>query len=228
MDNREDLYLREMAEQGYAMGTIDDFHRAMIPYLLRSHGVLPSETVLEIGPAQGHCIISAFQAGYRKLVAIDYIDTNFSVFKDSYGIDCRKVDITKDPFPLTDGSVGAILFFHTIEHIADAHLCLSEMLRVLRPGGVAFVVTPDWRKQYKGFFSDPTHVKPYDKVGLSRLMRIVGWKELHVQSWGPRFGLGRLHAFRLLPRLGMIGMDILVVARKSAENISIPAIAVVA
>lgn len=212
---REHRYLREMAEQGYAMDSIDEFHLFMIPHILERHGVPKSGRLLEVGPAQGHCMISAHRAGYKNLVALDYIDTNFRTFEEKYGAECHRVDITKDDFPLRDDSIDGILFFHTIEHIADAHLCLGEMLRVLKPGGACFVATPDWRKQYKNFFADPTHIKPYDKEGLLRLMRIVGWKDVEVESWGCRFGLGRLQAYRFLPRLGMIGDDILMIGKKA-------------
>ncbi len=88
------------------------------------------------------------------------------------------------------------------------------MLRVTKKGGKVFTVTPDWRKQVKTFFADPTHIKPYDKEGLSRLMRIVGWKQFDVLSFGTAFGLGRFKSYRYFPKTAFMGSDILIVGTK--------------
>jgi SAM-dependent methyltransferase len=208
------LYLEEMRDQGYSEGNIDAFHTKMIPYVLEKYGVPKEGQLVEVGIAQGHCSISAYRAGYRNLAAIDYVDVNFQRFQSVYGIKCFDVDITKDAIPFADGSVDAFIFFHTIEHISDATLILSEMYRATKRGGKCFIATPDWRKQVKTFFADPTHIKPYDKVSLGRLMRIAGWKEFEIRSFGTVFGMGRLKAFMVLPELAFLGPDILVIGTK--------------
>ncbi|MEJ0065406.1 MAG: methyltransferase domain-containing protein [Caulobacteraceae bacterium] len=54
------------------------------------------------------------------------------------------MDATK-PFPLDDSAFGYVFSEHMIEHIdyADAGAMLRECHRVLRPGGVIRIVTPD-------------------------------------------------------------------------------------
>ena len=212
-DSREH-YLQEMREQGYSADDIGDFHIKMIPYVLEKWGVAKNAKMCEVGIAQGHCSIAAYKAGYRNLNGVDYIDVNFKNLKDKYGIDCVNADITKDRLPFEDNTFDCFIFFHTIEHIADATLILSEMLRCLKPGGKLFLATPDWRKQVKTFFADPTHIKPYDKIALGRLMRIAGWKNFETHSFGTAYGLGRLKAYKYVPQCAFIGPDILVVATK--------------
>jgi SAM-dependent methyltransferase len=214
MSGSKEVYLEEMREQGYSEANIDDFHKRMIPYILEKWGVPKSARLVEVGIAQGHCSISAYRAGYRNLGAVDYIDLFFKRFKDEYGIDCHNVDITRQPLPFPDDSIDAFIFFHTIEHIANGLPILSEMRRALKPGGKCFIATPDWRKRMKNFFADPTHIKPYDKAGLSRLMRMAGWKDFDVKSFGTSFGLGRLKAYRYFPEVAFTGPDILVVGTK--------------
>jgi len=210
----KELYLEEMRDQGYSAENIDAFHTKMIPYVLEKYGVPKDGQLVEVGIAQGHCSISAHRAGYRNLAAVDYVDINFPRFLADYGIKCFNVDITADPIPFADNSVDAFLFFHTIEHISNATLILSEMRRATKPSGKCFVVTPDWRKQVKTFFADPTHIRPYDKIALSRLMRIAGWTNFDVRSFGTVFGMGRLKAFMYFPELAFLGPDILVVGKK--------------
>ena len=57
---------------------------------------------------------------------------------------CR--DLTRERFPLDDGSVASILTEHALEHIKWEHWphILREFHRILRVGGVARVALPDY------------------------------------------------------------------------------------
>ena len=46
--------------------------------------------------------------------------------------------------PFSDGSVDAALMIDTIEHASEPHRALSELYRVLRPGGLAVIFTPPY------------------------------------------------------------------------------------
>lgn len=54
-------------------------------------------------------------------------------------------DIRQDPMPFADSSVDVIYSSHVIEHVEDRHVLtfLSEASRVLKPGGVLRIATPD-------------------------------------------------------------------------------------
>jgi 2-polyprenyl-3-methyl-5-hydroxy-6-metoxy-1,4-benzoquinol methylase len=206
-------YLREMAEQGYNPENIRPFHEFMIPRLLSLNNVPKEEKVVDIGAGQGHCLIPLYQNGWKNLVAVDADDYNFTLFQQNYGMSTLHCDIASQALKQENGSVGAVICFHLIEHLPKPDNLLSEAYRVLRKEGKLFLVTPDWRKQYKTFWRDPTHIHPYDKESIARLLRIHNFKP-EVHSWGSAYGLGRLQAYRWIPRLGMIGQDLLVVGTK--------------
>ncbi|MCC6212793.1 MAG: class I SAM-dependent methyltransferase [Burkholderiales bacterium] len=206
-------YLDEMAEQGYHMDSIDSFHEVMVPWLLASQGVDRNATVIDIGAGHGHCLIPLHRSGWTRLLAVDIDDRNFTAFGDRFDIEGHRCDIATEPLPVVDASAGVILCFHLIEHLSSPSNLLAECARVLQPAGKLFLVTPDWRKQYRTFWRDPTHLRPYDKEAIARLLRMHGLQpELH--SWGSRYGLGRLGAYRWSPRLGMIGADLLAVGTR--------------
>jgi len=55
----------------------------------------------------------------------------------------RTVPLAPDePLPLEDGSFDLVLCAEMIEHVRDVQLLLSEVRRVLRPGGRLAVTTP--------------------------------------------------------------------------------------
>ena len=65
------------------------------------------------------------------------------------------LDITKG-IPYADGSVDAVYASHVLEHLyrQDALLLLTEIHRILRPGGVVRMVLPDLRSMARAYLAD--------------------------------------------------------------------------
>jgi len=80
-----------------------------------------------------------------------------SIGIDSINYDC--VDIVGDVFDILreipDGSVEVVYSAHFFEHIKDIELLLSEISRVMKPGGDLEVIVPHFSNPY--FYSDHTH-----------------------------------------------------------------------
>lgn len=63
--------------------------------------------------------------------------------------------------PLPDNSVGVLNASHIIEHLHDKTKTMSEIHRVLAPGGWAFIEVPS--TDGRGAFQDPTHVSYWNE-----------------------------------------------------------------
>ena len=63
--------------------------------------------------------------------------------------------------PLEDNSVGVLNASHIIEHLYDKTKIMSEIHRVLAPGGWAFIEVPS--TDGRGAFQDPTHVSYWNE-----------------------------------------------------------------
>ncbi|MBE0566385.1 MAG: class I SAM-dependent methyltransferase [Krumholzibacteria bacterium] len=63
------------------------------------------------------------------------IDAQEKRFDPDFTADLRQA-------PLRDGSVDWIFCSHVLEHIPQLELCVDEILRILRPGGAAWIQVP--------------------------------------------------------------------------------------
>jgi SAM-dependent methyltransferase len=84
--------------------------------------------------------------------------------------------------PVPDAQYDAIVLSHVLEHLPEPIAALSEIWRILKPGGLLYIETPSDRSLLRrshpnyarhGFFSfwdDPTHRRPYTPAALYRLV----------------------------------------------------------
>jgi len=84
--------------------------------------------------------VSKLQVGCGGQIRPDWLNANF----ESWRKGTIFLDATK-PFPIEDGQFDFVFSEHMIEHITHAQglLMLSECFRVLKPGGVIRLSTPD-------------------------------------------------------------------------------------
>ena len=94
--------------------------------------------------------------------------------------------------PFADRTFDAVICSEVIEHIAKERIDLSDMVRVLAPGGTLVLGTPDygrwtWRvleAMYKRVFPQgyaTEHINPYTRRGLRRELERLGLTVLDVQ-----------------------------------------------
>ncbi len=69
-----------------------------------------------------------------------------------------------------NNTFNGIFVGYLIEHIKDSKHLLNETYRILKPKGKLIVITENWKKTYKDFYDDPTHMKPYTKISLEKVV----------------------------------------------------------
>ncbi len=104
------------------------------------------------------------------------------------GLDLRLVPID-GPLPFEDGSFELVWASEVIEHIGDTARCLSEVRRVLVPGGRLLVTTPSHGRMRVALggverFSEPLgdHLHLYTRSSLRTLLAEFGFAPVSVRS----------------------------------------------
>jgi SAM-dependent methyltransferase len=113
-------------------------------------------------------------------------DKSFSEYLKSIGIssfplDYPSFDIEKDCMKNENESVDFITMNAVIEHIKNPDNIFKEINRVLKNNGLVFVRTPNWQMDYKNFFNDPTHVKPYTPVSLKETFKLYNLDTIFIE-----------------------------------------------
>lgn len=83
----------------------------------------------------------------------------FERIEGALSVDLKDADIVcnlNDRWPFEESSIGVIRAFDIIEHLINPIHVMSEMHRVLIPGGYAFIEVPS--TDGRGAFQDPLHV----------------------------------------------------------------------
>jgi ubiquinone/menaquinone biosynthesis C-methylase UbiE len=101
--------------------------------------------------------------------------------------DARLVLVEPDePLPFGDGEFDLVLCAETLEHVRDVQLALSEIRRVLRPGGRLAVTTPlasRWRVLLHGLehpFSP--HVRAFSRRSLRSTLETMGFHVVSLET----------------------------------------------
>jgi SAM-dependent methyltransferase len=170
-----------LAPRGARSPELDEFnaaflHRPLIcDFVSEQAGLLsPGARVLDVG---------AGTAPYRELFS--HCSYRTSEWEGSYFDEGLASDVIgpADDLPLADGSLDAVVLTEVLEHVGDPGAVLTEMARLLAPGGRLIMTTP---------FVWPLHMQPHDYFrytpgGLRTLLEPRGFRAIEVRPLGGYF-----------------------------------------
>ena len=187
------------------------FQRHLVAY--KEAAKIIKGTVLEIGSGEGYGVKELAPIA-EKFIAVDRYETHINEdFKSENNITFIQAEVP--PLKGIDSSsIDFVVTFQVIEHISNDELFLSEIKRVLRPGGKLVMTTPNilmsltrspWHvREYdpnqmeeiansifkdvvlKGVFGNEK-VMQYYKKNKEAVAKITKWDVLKLQYWLPRW-----------------------------------------
>jgi O-antigen chain-terminating methyltransferase len=163
-------------------GTRDDIKARAGHYLTAFHdaGIEPGDgLVLDLGCGRGEWLEVLSEHGY----ASRGVDLNGVMVREAQtlGLDAIEQDVIAHLRSLGSESVSAITSMHLVEHLPYEVLIrmVDEALRVLRPGGVLILETPNPENLTVGsywFYMDPTHRNPIPPPLLQWIVEARGFE----------------------------------------------------
>jgi ubiquinone/menaquinone biosynthesis C-methylase UbiE len=125
--------------------------------------------VLDIACGEGYGTNLLAQKA-KSVVGVDIDRSTINEAKDKY----RKSNLSflESSATLADHSIDVVVSFETLEHTSDHGQFLSEIKRVLKPGGLLIISTPDkkWYSDKTGY-SNPFHQKELYRNEFEALLK---------------------------------------------------------
>ena len=138
-------------------------------------------TFFEIGPGHGTLGELAVASGWD-YTAIEASDILMDVLRKK-GL--KVIKAWTPPMPMADASANVVYADQVLEHmrgIDDARQFTAEARRCLQPGGVFFVVVPDYLKERQFFWDvDYTHNFVTTERRIKQLFNDGGFEILHIE-----------------------------------------------
>lgn len=176
---------------------------------------------LDIGCGRGEWLELLIEQGFQAQ-GVDLDDGMLQACRDR-GLPAVQGDALSALQALPAESQTLISGFHIVEHIPFSVLqeLVSEALRVLKPGGLLILETPNAENLVVGtnsFYLDPTHERPLPHQLLEFLVEYSGFARQKILRLQEAPQVRETDQLQLLDVLGGSSPDYAVVAQKHADN----------
>jgi SAM-dependent methyltransferase len=146
-----------------------------------------TNNLLEVGSGEGYFLDEAKAKNWN---------VHGTEFIDRFIERCRQRGITMhkgklDTADYKENSIDIIIWIEVIEHINDPVNELQKFYKLLRPGGVVYLTTPNFNslsrlilKEKLNLISYPNHLAYYTKTSLRYLFEHNGFKKISIVNTG--------------------------------------------
>lgn len=150
---------------------VTNYPTKLANHLVGLHDIPTNSKLLEVGVGRPDVLVGFRTAGMQ-VFACDISPVSEVACKKEV-IPFKYVNLEDGNLPYESSSFDVVYSKSVIEHMNDPLSFVSESFRVLKPGGVLLVLTPDWEANYRTFFDDFTHVRPMSRRSMNLLLSML-------------------------------------------------------
>ncbi|MHB1646942.1 MAG: class I SAM-dependent methyltransferase [bacterium] len=217
----EDNFYRDFEERFYApREIIKELRKVYLPFVKPLVEIYRGEKTFDLGCGRGEWLELMSEIGFEAYGC----DIDEGMLRDCYerGLSASKQEAVSFLKSLPDESHVVISAFHVIEHISfdDLRKLVSESLRILKPGGLLLLETPNPENvnvATNNFYLDPTHKRPIPPLLLSFLPEYYGFKRYKLLRLQESSALATKDRIELIDIFSGVSPDIAIVAQKNAS-----------
>jgi SAM-dependent methyltransferase len=151
--------------------------------------ITPGQKLLDLGCGRGEFLKSFVDIGLDGY-GFDQSDLATASYADL----AVTVGNLEERLPYEDESFDVVFSKSVVEHFYFPEKILSEVLRVLKPGGLIITMTPDWVHNFLMFHDDFTHRTPFTQQSLQEIHLYCGFEKVQTEkfiqlpsTWGNPF-----------------------------------------
>lgn len=169
-------------------GARDHIQEALTVYLPILQKAQVTSEILDVGCGRGEWLELLRAAGFGAR-GIDVNRISISQCRE-LGLDVQEADALTHLRSLANDSLNCVSAFHLVEHLAleDLVSFVDQALRVLRPGGILILETPNPENLIVGsctFYFDPTHRNPLPQLTMKCILESRGFTRLETLDLHP-------------------------------------------
>jgi SAM-dependent methyltransferase len=150
------------------------------------HGVADA-TVVDVGAGLGHFSLVA-ERHAAVVVPLDIAPRLVRRLRERFP---AAMVASATDLPFATGSVDFVVSSECIEHTRDPRMAVREMLRVLRPGGVLFLTTPNLPWRWSVGLAELLRIRRFE--GIENWLSRSATRRTIVESGGEIIGTAGLH-----------------------------------
>ena len=185
-------------ENGYRyadFNAIDESYYAAINHgklLKKIVPLLPDmEFALDIGAGDGQFLSLLIKRGFSDVQGVEPSKAPIAMAQNQIKNKIKNCFFNGNAFP--ENSVSLITCFQTLEHVLDPQKLIKDVYRILKPGGVFYSVSHNYRSFIgkilgtKSPIYDIEHLQLYSRQSLSSLYHCVGFDNIKINSFRNSF-----------------------------------------
>jgi len=121
-----------------SQGGSDEPIYQMVAQVVRAAGL--GGTLVDVGCGTGS-LARVLRTEFERYVGVDLVA--YPGFPQESWASFVPADLNAVPFPMTEASADVVVSVETIEHLENPRALFRELLRIVRPGGLLVVTTPN-------------------------------------------------------------------------------------
>ncbi len=148
-------------------------------YLYTRYNLSKNSKLLDLGCGRGEFLRGFIRCGLKGY-GVDRSDAGKAICPQA---EIVQSDIENGFLPYEDNSFNVVFSKSVLEHFYYPEKLIQEIYRILKPGGLAITMVPDWESVYKSFYDDYTHRRPFTVNSLKNILLVNGFNEIKVEKF---------------------------------------------